>query len=414
MAIAGAAGPAVEMVRLFQVQLRHYEKVEGEQLSLEGKANQLAQMVRANLPAAMQGFVVVPLFAGYDHRRRRGRVFSYDATGGKYEEADYMANGSGGVHAKNWIKAGWSEGISVRRRGRARDPLAVRSGRRGRRHRWPGPHPGHLPDGRDHRHRRLPPARRRRRRRPRRRTCSPVPNVAATRAGRRDEMNMPFYVSPEQMMKDRADYARKGIARGRSLVALECAAGVVIVAENPSRTLYKISEIYDRIAFAGVGKYNEFQSLKIGGVRLADLKGYQYSPEDVNAGGLANAYAQTLGQVFTHEMKPYEVEILVASVGATEDEPDQLFHILYDGTVMDEQGFTVLGGEADRIKDALAARLRRAGAGLADAVKLGAKVLAGDDEALTPGQLEVALLDRARPDRAFRRIKGDELEALLA
>ncbi|MGZ4797292.1 MAG: proteasome subunit beta, partial [Acidimicrobiia bacterium] len=113
VAIAGAAGPAVEMVRLFQVQLRHYEKVEGEQLSLEGKANQLASMVRANLPAAMQGFVVVPLFAGYDHRRRRGRVFSYDATGGKYEEADYMANGSGGVHAKNWIKAGWTEGIGA-------------------------------------------------------------------------------------------------------------------------------------------------------------------------------------------------------------------------------------------------------------------------------------------------------------
>src|SRR6476619_1156743 len=112
VAIAGAAGPAVEMVRLFQVQLRHYEKVEGEQLSLEGKANQLAQMVRANLPAAMQGFIVIPLFAGYDHRRQRGRVFSYDATGGKYEEADYMANGSGGVHAKNWIKAGWSEGIT--------------------------------------------------------------------------------------------------------------------------------------------------------------------------------------------------------------------------------------------------------------------------------------------------------------
>jgi proteasome beta subunit len=112
VAIAGAAGPAVEMVRLFQVQLRHYEKVEGEQLSLEGKANQLAQMVRANLPAALQGFVVVPLFAGFDQRRRRGRVFSYDATGGKYEEADYMANGSGGVHAKNWIKSGWAEGMS--------------------------------------------------------------------------------------------------------------------------------------------------------------------------------------------------------------------------------------------------------------------------------------------------------------
>jgi len=226
-------------------------------------------------------------------------------------------------------------------------------------------------------------------------------------------MNMPFYVSPEQMMKDRADYARKGIARGRSLVALICSAGVVIVAENPSRTLYKISEIYDRIAFAGVGKYNEFQSLKIGGVRLADLKGYQYSPEDVNAGGLANAYAQTLGQVFTHEMKPYEVEILVASVGMTEDEPDQLFHILYDGTVMDEQRFTVLGGEAERIADALGADYA-ADASCGDAVKLGAKVLAGDGEALTAASLEVALLDRSRPSRAFRRIKGEELEGLLA
>ena len=128
-------------------------------------------------------------------------------------------------------------------------------------------------------------------------------------------MSMPFYVSPEQVMKDRADYARKGIARGRSLVALECADGIVIVAENPSRTLYKISEIYDRIAFAGVGKYNEFQMLRIAGVRQADLKGYSYSREDVNAQELANAYAQTLGQVFTHEMKPYEVEILVAEVG---------------------------------------------------------------------------------------------------
>ncbi|MGZ6953974.1 MAG: proteasome subunit alpha [Acidimicrobiia bacterium] len=226
-------------------------------------------------------------------------------------------------------------------------------------------------------------------------------------------MNMPFYVSPEQMMKDRADYARKGIARGRSLVALECTEGVVIVAENPSRTLFKISEIYDRIAFAGVGKYNEFQSLKIGGVRLADLKGYQYSPEDVTAGSLANAYAQTLGQVFTHEMKPYEVEILVASVGATPEEPNQLFHILYDGTVMDEQGATVLGGEADRIAESLAAEYVE-GCSLATAVKLGAKVLAAEGETLPANQLEVALLDRAHPERAFRSIKGEELEALLA
>ena len=226
-------------------------------------------------------------------------------------------------------------------------------------------------------------------------------------------MNMPFYVAPEQMMKDRADYARKGIARGRSLIAMECAAGVVIVAENPSRTLYKISEIYDRIAFAGVGKYNEFQSLKIGGVRLADLKGYQYSPEDVTASSLANAYAQTLGQVFTHEMKPYEVEILVAQIGSTPEEPVQLFHILYDGTVMDEQGFTVLGGEAERLADVVRAAFSPE-ASLAEAVRLGASTLAADGDPLPAAQLEVALLDRARPGRAFRRLKGEELDELLA
>jgi proteasome alpha subunit len=227
-------------------------------------------------------------------------------------------------------------------------------------------------------------------------------------------VSQPFYVSPEQVMKDRADYARKGIARGRSLVALECADGVLLVAENPSRTLYKISELYDRIAFAGVGKYNEFQSLKIGGVRLADLKGYQYSREDVTANGIANAYAQTLGQVFTHEMKPYEVEILVAQVGAEPDEPNELFHILYDGTVMDEHGFTVLGGQAESISSALENQYQ-AGLDLGAAVKLGAKVL-GDGQASAPpaDQLEVALLDRNRSGRAFRRIKGAELEGLLA
>jgi len=224
-------------------------------------------------------------------------------------------------------------------------------------------------------------------------------------------VNMPFYVSPEQMMKDRADYARKGIARGRSLVALICSAGVVIVAENPSRTLYKISEIYDRIAFAGVGKYNEFQSLKIGGVRLADLKGYQYSPEDVNAGGLANAYAQTLGQVFTHEMKPYEVEILVAQVGESA-ENDELYHILYDGTVMDEEGSTVLGGQAEQIAEAMDSRFST-DMDSAAAIRLGAAVLAGPDTVLTADQLEVALLDRTRQRRAFRRIKGGELVAIL-
>ena len=224
-------------------------------------------------------------------------------------------------------------------------------------------------------------------------------------------MSMPFYVSPEQVMKDRADYARKGIARGRSLIALSTTDGIVIVAENPSRTLYKISEIYDRIAFAGVGKYNEFEMLRIAGVRQADVKGYSFAREDVNARSLANAYAQTLGQVFTHEMKPYEVEILVAQVGETQDR-DELFHILYDGTVMDEQGFSVLGGQADVILEATRQRYE-AGLDQGAAIRLGAELLANDGDDLAASQLEVAFLDRTRSRRAFQRVRGDELATLL-
>jgi proteasome alpha subunit len=225
-------------------------------------------------------------------------------------------------------------------------------------------------------------------------------------------MSMPFYVPPEQMMKDRADYARKGIARGRSLVAFSVTDGIVLVAENAFRTLYKISEIYDRIAFAGVGKYNEFEMLRVAGVRQADLKGYSFSREDVNARALANAYGQTLGQVFTHEMKPYEVEILLAQVGETPD-GDELYHILYDGTVMDEEGSAVLGGQAEQIAEAVAPRYD-ATIDSATAIRLGASVLAGPDTLLTADQLEVALLDRAKTRRSFRRINGSELTDILA
>jgi len=185
------------------------------------------------------------------------------------------------------------------------------------------------------------------------------------------------------------------------------------VAENQSRTLYKISEIYDRIAFAGVGKYNEFEMLRIAGVRQADVKGYSFAREDVNARSLANGYAQTLGQVFTHEMKPYEVEILVAQVGADAD-ADEMFHILYDGTVMDEEGFTVLGGQAESIAEVLKERYE-SGMSRDGAIRFGADVLAGaDGETLTADLLEVAFLDRSRTRRAFRRVRHTELEAALA
>lgn len=224
-------------------------------------------------------------------------------------------------------------------------------------------------------------------------------------------MSMPFYVAPEQVMKDRADYARKGIARGRSLITATYADGVLICAENPSRTLRKISEIYDRIAFAGVGKYNEFDQLRIAGVRAADLKGYSYSREDVDARSLANQYAQILGQVFTHEMKPMEVEILVAEVGKDPSE-DQLFHILYDGTVVDEQRFTVLGGEAE----AIAARLESTyvdGADLKATLSACVSALAGPDRTLPGGDLEVAILTRSDQRRVFERIEDDQVAALL-
>ena len=224
-------------------------------------------------------------------------------------------------------------------------------------------------------------------------------------------MSMPFYVAPEQVMKDRADYARKGIARGRSLAAVLYDDGVLICAENPSTTLRKVSEIYDRIAFAGVGKYNEFDQLRVAGVRAADLKGYSYSREDVDARSLANNYASILGQVFTHEMKPMEVEILVAEVGAAPVD-DQLFHIQYDGTVMDEDRFTILGGEAEAIAGRMGAGWSE-GLDLAGVLTVAVGSLAGPDRTLVATDLEVAVLERTAERRAFRRIERDELATLL-
>jgi proteasome alpha subunit len=225
-------------------------------------------------------------------------------------------------------------------------------------------------------------------------------------------MTMPFYVAPEQVMKDRAEYAQKGIARGRSLIACVYDEGILIVAENPSRSLHKVSEIYDRIAFAGVGKYNEFDQLRVAGVRHADTKGYAYSRQDVDARSLANLYAQFLGQVFTHEMKPLEVEILVAELGA-DGRPEQLYHIAYEGTITDEDRFAVLGGETDVITDRFAAAFED-GWGLDAALRAALGALAGPERTLGPEDLEVAVLARADGRRAFRRLGPDELGQRLA
>ena len=225
-------------------------------------------------------------------------------------------------------------------------------------------------------------------------------------------MSMPFYVAPEQFMKDKADFARKGIARGRALAATAFDQGILLCAENPSTNLHKVSEIYDRIAFAGVGRYNEFDQLRQAGVQHADVKGYQYSREDVDARTLANLYAQQLGMVFTHEMKPFEIEILVAEVGPSVED-DQLFHILYDGTVSDESGFAVLGGDSEAITDRLKESYQD-GIALSPALQAAVGALAGPERTLTAAELEVAVLDRTAPRRAFRRLTDGEVASLLS
>lgn len=230
-------------------------------------------------------------------------------------------------------------------------------------------------------------------------------------------MSMPFYVSPEQLMKDRADYARKGIARGRSVVVLQYDDGIAFATENASRALHKISEIYDRIGFAAVGKYNEFENLRVAGVRYADLRGYSYDREDVTARGLANAYAQTLGTSFTTESKPLEVEIVVAEVGRAAA-GDQIYRLAYDGSVTDEHGYVVMGGQAERLGGLLAQEWR-AGLTLPEVLALAVRTLGapaedgGDARPIPAPQLEVAVLDRTRPRRTFRRLAGALLEDLL-
>ena len=228
-------------------------------------------------------------------------------------------------------------------------------------------------------------------------------------------MSMPFYVPPEQVMKDRADFARKGIARGRSVIVVGYDQGIAFVAENPSRALHKVSEIYDRIAFAAVGRYNEFESLRVAGIRYADLRGYSYDRADVTARALANTYAQTLGAVFTQESKPLEIEIVVAEVGATADD-DQIFRLTYDGSVADQRGFVAMGGASDVAEERLRAGWHP-GMNLREVLHLAVDVLAhgenGERRTLDGSQLEVAVLDRERPRRSFRRIVGPVLSRLL-
>ncbi len=253
-------------------------------------------------------------------------------------------------------------------------------------------------------------------------------------------MTMPLYASPEQLMRERSELARKGIARGRSVVVLKYAGGVLFVAENPSATLHKVSEIYDRIGFAAVGRYSEFENLRVAGIRHADLKGYQYDRRDVSARALANAYAATLGSIFTEQLKPFEVEVCVAEVGASAAE-DQLYRLTYDGSIFDEPQFIVMGGQNEKIaaklketfEDGLdlqaalgvaVAALRTptqpstssttsSSSSAASSASAGSSASANGNGEADPIKLEVAVLDRDRPRRSFRRLTGTVLDSLL-
>jgi proteasome alpha subunit len=227
-------------------------------------------------------------------------------------------------------------------------------------------------------------------------------------------MFMP-YVAPEQLMKDRSEYAHKGIARGRSVIALAYSDGLLFLAENPSATLHKVSEVYDRIAFAGVGKYSEFEELRIAGIRLADLRGYQYGREDVKARDLANAYSQALSTIFTQQMKPYEIEILVGEVGG-DASGTSIYHILFDGSVSDEANCVAMGGHAEDLNDALRGRFQE-GWSLPEALRSGVDALRTVPERrdVPEDQLEAAILDRSRAQRRkFRRLTDAELSEALA
>jgi proteasome alpha subunit len=223
-------------------------------------------------------------------------------------------------------------------------------------------------------------------------------------------MTMPFYVPPEQLIKDRAEFARKGIARGRPIVVIEYADGVLLLGENPTGSLQKLGEIYDRIAFAGVGRFNEFETLRVGGIRYADVKGYSYGRFDVSARGLANAYSQTLGQIFTHELKPYEIEIIVAEVGESEGDT-QIYRIQFDGTLSSVERYGAMGGGEERIIALLDERIEEE-LDLNGAIALaGGAIEEAEERSIDHADWEGAVLDRTRPRRKFSRLTADDIAA---
>ncbi len=430
--IAGTAAIAVEFARLYAVELEHYEKLEGVSLTFPGKVNRLATMVRGNLGAALQGFVALPLLAGYDlddpDPQAAGRIVSFDAAGGwNIEEEGYQSVGSGSIFAKSSMKKLYSQVVDADSALRvaiealydAADDDSATGGPDLVRGIYPtavvliGPTaPRRFPRSASRRW----PARSSKAVRAQTLSVRMRANIRPDARG--DVVSFPYFISPEQAMRERSELARKGIARGRSVVALAYADGVLFVAENPSRSLQKVSELYDRVGFAAVGRFNEFDNLRRGGIQFADTRGYAYDRRDVTGRQLANVYAQTLGTIFTEQAKPYEVELCVAEVAHFgETKAPELYRITYDGSIDDEPHFVVMGGTTEPITAALNESYTE-NAKLSEAVKIAVDALKADGNgseprSLGPSTLEVAILDANRPRRAFRRITGSALEAML-
>lgn len=391
---AGTVGIAIEILRLYSIELEHYEKMEGRSLSFAGKVNKLAEMVRRNFSNVQLGLVIAPLLVGYDHgsvqypqmrditnadspensteTEAKGKIVSFDVLGSRYEEIDgYYAVGSGSLFARSSLKKTYRENLSLD------DALAIAVEA--------------LVDAAEED------------------SATGGPDILRHR--------YPLAIAIDQ------DGA-KGIARGKSVIALSFASGVIFVAENPSRALHKVSELYDRIGFAAVGKYNEFEALRRFGIQRADRHGYEFDRSDVSGQLLANFYALYLGTVFTEQPKPYEVELCVAEVSHRErSDSSQLYRISYDGSIVDESNFVVMGGASDGITAAIRDDYRKeldfdhvlklAVRGLSKGVPSNGNSDSSKDRVIKSQELEVAILDRTKPRRAFSRVSTAFLHKIL-
>jgi proteasome alpha subunit len=234
-------------------------------------------------------------------------------------------------------------------------------------------------------------------------------------------MPTPYYVSPEQIMQEKEDFARKGIEKAKEVIALEYQDGIVMVAENPLATVFKISEIYDRITLAATGLYPDYEALRVAGIQAAEVKGFTYNREDVTAKWLTNVYSQHIGAIHRQaDAKPLEIELLLCEIREDASSSNRIYHLSFDGTFWEDNRYAVIGGRAEKITANLEDKYTE-GLDLNGAVKLAVKVFetleaeVGNEHPyeITADTIEAAVLDETRNRRKFRRLLPDELNEIL-